>query len=75
MIHSITIFLDKGEKVKYTTFIAPKSPWSFTLMLDTCTQELNIHMNQEQFIKFKNEILSLDRQFDEKRRKDERQEI
>ncbi len=64
MIHSVNIFLTKEEtkRSQILTQVA-NGPWPLVLIISGAS----IHMDQQSFIKLKNEILSLDRQYEERR--------
>ncbi|MCK5015674.1 MAG: hypothetical protein KAS32_01265 [Candidatus Peribacteraceae bacterium] len=66
MIHSVTLFLPntKNDNVHLHTVLENEDDWPVRMEL----AELQLYIKEEIFIKLKNEILSLDRQIDERRK-------
>ena len=70
MIHSISIFLDEESEMSLksnTEKVDNRWPLYIGIISKKRTT-LQIHMGQKEFIKLKNEILSLDRQYEERRK-------
>jgi hypothetical protein len=68
VIHSVSIFFDEGQKVEIEEDFSPGDAWPLNLALFAKGSYVHLHFSEIQFIKFKNSILSLDRQIEEERR-------
>ena len=69
MIHTVSIFLSKSEKARIkSSCVVDDNHWPLSVNFEIPGQRVQLHLSQEHFIKLKNEILSLDRQYDERRK-------
>lgn len=67
-IHSVTIFFDEESKINAMEEFEAEDAWPLNLTIGAKGSYVHLHFSERQFIKFKNSILSLDRQREEERR-------